>query len=156
MECSVLKLNKLADYATVVLSAMAGAPARVSNGPLLAAETHLPAPTVAKILKRLARVGLLESTRGLHGGYRLARDPADISIADIVRAVEGPIALTDCATHGSGCTLSRDCRSHASFRLIDSAIQRALEAVTLDQMAQPSAHEVPVRLSDAIRSQPRS
>jgi FeS assembly SUF system regulator len=153
---TVLRLNKLADYATVVLSAMAGAPARVVNGPQLAQETHLPAPTVAKVLKRLTREGLVESTRGLHGGYRLARDPAGISIADIVRAVEGPIALTDCATHGSGCTLSRGCRPRASFRLIDSAIQRALEAVTLDQMATPPTPDMPVRLAEAIRSQPRS
>lgn len=152
----MLRLNKLADYATVVLTAMAGSPTRMANGPQLAQETHLPAPTVAKVLKRLAREGLVESSRGLHGGYRLARDPADISIADIVRAVEGPIALTDCATHGGGCTLARGCRPRDSFRLIDSAIQRALEAVTLDQMALPPAPDMPVRLAEAIRSQPRS
>jgi FeS assembly SUF system regulator len=140
----MLKLNKLADYATVVLSTMAAAPADRHNGQSLSERTQIPAPTVAKLLKALTRGGLVHSSRGLHGGYRLARAPSEISVADVVRALEGPIAFTDCATHGSGCGLARGCRSRSSFRLIDAAIQQALEAVTLDQMARPVATEVPV------------
>jgi FeS assembly SUF system regulator len=140
----MLKLNKLADYATVVLSTMAAAPAERHNAQSLSERTQVPAPTVAKLLKALTRGGLVQSSRGLHGGYRLSRAPQTISVADVVRALEGPIAFTDCATHGSGCGLAQGCRSRNSFRLIDAAIQQALEAVTLDQMARPVVTEVPV------------
>lgn len=148
----MLKLNKLADYATVVLASMAADPARRFNGQQLSDMTHLPAPTVAKLLKALNRGGLLHSTRGQHGGYQLARKPAQISVADVVRALEGPIALTDCAQHGGGCDLSNTCRSRNSFRLIDDAIQQALAAVTLDQMVGPPPREIALTFYPAAHS----
>lgn len=137
----MFKLNKLADYATVLLAIMAAEPARLYNGQELSTRSHLPAPTVAKLLKQLTRGGLLESLRGAHGGYRLTRAPARISVADIIRALEGPIAVTDCSVHGHGCGISRTCGSRNTFRLIDRAIRDALEAVSLADMATHAPRE---------------
>lgn len=134
----MLKLSKLSDYATVLMTAIAADPARVHAGHELAARTHLPAPTVAKLLKALARGGLLESQRGAQGGYRLTRAPETITVADVIRALEGPIAVTGCATHGSGCGIESTCATRANWRLIDTAIREALEAVTIARMAAPT------------------
>lgn len=133
----MLKLSKLADYATLLMTEMAARPDRVHTAHELAERTHVSAPTVAKLLKQLARGGLLESLRGAHGGYRLARAPSRISVAEVIRALEGPIAVTQCSTHGGGCTLESDCAARANWRLINTAIRQALEAVTLAQMATP-------------------
>ena len=143
----MLKLSKLADYATVLMTAIAADPGRVHNGHELAERTHVPAPTVAKLLKKLAQGGLLESLRGAHGGYRLARDATRITVADVIGALEGPIALTECSTHGSGCGIQSTCATRANWRLINTAIREALEAVSLAQMAAPLARrtEVPVK-----------
>ncbi len=131
----MLRLSKLADYATVLMTAVAAAPERTHTGVELAERTHIPAPTVAKLLKTLTRGGLLESSRGAHGGYRLARDAGRISMADIIGALEGPISVTDCATGGGGCSIEHDCAARTNWRLINQAIRQALEAVTLAQMA---------------------
>lgn len=133
----MLKLSKLADYATVLMSAVAREPARVHTGVELAERTHIPPPTVAKLLKLLARGGLLESQRGVHGGYRLARRPAEVSVADIILALEGPIGVTDCSIHEGQCGIETSCSTRSGWRLINAAIRQALEAVTLDQLASP-------------------
>lgn len=133
----MLKLAKLTDYGTLLMTTLALEPAAVRNAQELAARSHVAAPTVAKLLKVLVKGGLVESTRGAHGGYRLARPPEQITIADVVRALEGPIAITDCAAHGGGCSIEGSCASRANWRLIDNALRRALESVTLAQMAAP-------------------
>ena len=133
----MLKLSKLADYATVLMTAIASDPDRVHNGQELAARTHVPAPTVAKLLKTLVRGGLLESLRGAHGGYKLTRAPDKITVAEIIGALEGPIAVTQCSTHGGGCGIESHCATRANWRLINTAIRHALEAVTLAQMVVP-------------------
>jgi len=143
----VLKLSKLADYATVLMTAVANECAQTLTGQILAERTHIPLPTVAKLLKVLARGGLLESVRGAHGGYRLARSAERITIADIINALEGPIAVTACSSHGGECSLETDCATRANWRLINTAIRGALEAVTLAQMAQ--------RPGDARRNTPQ-
>jgi FeS assembly SUF system regulator len=147
----MLKLSKLADYATVLMSAIAAEPERVHNGHDLAVRTHVPTPTVAKLLKILARGGLLESLRGAYGGYRLTRVPDKISVADVIRALEGPIAVTECSTHGSGCGIESTCATRANWRVINTAIRQALEAVTLAQMAAPLKRlpEAPLRFRPA-------
>lgn len=133
----MLKLSKLADYATVLMTAIAADPARVHNGHELAGRTHVPAPTVAKLLKALARGGLLESLRGVHGGYRLTRQPEAVSVADVIRALEGPIAVTQCSDHHGTCSIEASCATRANWRLINGAIRQALEAISLAQMAAP-------------------
>lgn len=133
----MLKLSKLADYATVLMTAVAREPARTHTGHELAERTDIPLPTVAKLLKVLTRGALLESLRGAHGGYRLARAAERISVADIIGALEGPIAVTACSAHGSQpCSIETNCATRANWRLINTAIRQALEAVTLAQMAQ--------------------
>ncbi len=133
----MLKLSKLADYATVLMTFIARDAGHVHSGLELAERSGLPPPTVAKLLKTLARGGLLQSLRGAHGGYRLARPAARISVADIIAALEGPIAVTECTSHPGGCTLESECSTRANWRLINVAIRQALEAVTLAQMAAP-------------------
>ncbi len=133
----MLKLGKLADYATVLMTALAARPGELCNAHELADRTHVPLPTVAKLLKLLTRAGLVESLRGASGGYRLARTPEAVSVAAVIRAVEGPIAITQCSTHGEGCGIESTCGSKNNWRLIDTAIRNALESVTLAQMASP-------------------
>ncbi len=146
----MLKLSKLADYATVLMTAIASEPDRVHNGQELAARTHVPVPTVAKLLKTLARGGLLESTRGAHGGYRLVRGPEKVTIADIIRALEGPIAVTQCSSHAGGCSIESHCATRANWRLINTAIRHALEAVTLAQMTAPLRSRHPREGGDPV------
>src|ERR1700716_3387275 len=97
----MLRMSRLTDYATVLLAALAGEPERVQTAASLAERTRPAAPTVCKLRKQLQRAGLVTSTRGLHGGYQLARPAAQISAAAILDALEGPLALTDCSPgHG--------------------------------------------------------
>lgn len=131
----MLKLGKLTDYATVLLAAMASTPERVHAAQELASRTSVAAPTVAKLLKQLQRGGLVLSVRGAQGGYRLVRAPATITVADVIRALDGPIAVTDCAVHDGGCAIEVGCAARAPFRLINAAITQALQAVTLADMA---------------------
>ncbi len=133
----MLKLSKLGDYATLLMTALAAEPAHLHSAQQLARRTHVSAPTVSKLLKLLTRAGLVESIRGAQGGYRLARPPERITVADVVSALEGPFGLTECSTHKGGCGIEQSCGVRANWRLINHAIQRALEAVTLAQMAMP-------------------
>lgn len=130
----MLKLGKLTDYATVLVAAMAAAPERLHAAQELSRSTAVAAPTVAKLMKQLQQGGLVASSRGAKGGYRLLKAPTQVTVADVIRALEGPIALTDCAVHGA-CALEDGCGAKAPFRLINAAITQALEAVTLADMA---------------------
>ena len=145
----MLKIAKLTDYGTLVMTTLARAPTRVLNAQELAARSHVAAPTVAKLLKLLVKGGLVESTRGVHGGYRLARSADEITVADVVSALEGPIAITACALHGGGCTIEGSCTSRSNWRLIDDAIRQALSAVTLAEMAAPRVAPV-ARVKPAV------
>lgn len=143
----MLKLSKLTDYGTLLMTLLAADPGTACNAQTLAEKSHLAAPTVAKLMKLLAKAGLVESTRGARGGYRLSRAPATITVADVVRALEGPIAITGCSVHGGGCGIEASCAARANWRLINTAIRQSLEAVTLAQMAAPPrrAPEAPLR-----------
>jgi len=102
----------------------------------LAAATGLPAPTVSKLLAALARAGVLVSQRGAKGGYRLARPPAAITAADIVSAVDGPIALTVCIEHGAGaCDVESLCPTRSGWRRINDAVRDAMNSVSLAELA---------------------
>ena len=133
----MFKLGKLTDYGTVLMTALALDTSRLQTAQDLATRTHLALPTVAKLLKLLGKAQLVESTRGAHGGYRLGRPPARITVADIVSALEGPIALTQCSIHLGGCGIESHCGVRANWRIINDAIRSALEAVTLEQMCRP-------------------
>jgi FeS assembly SUF system regulator len=139
-----MRLSSMADYAVVTMSAASRhcGGARVNAGQL-AEETGLPAPTVQKLVSRLTAAGLLRSTRGVGGGLQLARPAAAITLADIIEAVEGPIALTACCEHGRhDCTLEQDCSVRPHWAVVNQALRGALAEVPLSQLAGQVA-EVP-------------
>jgi FeS assembly SUF system regulator len=132
----MLRISKLTDYATVILARLAakGPEERFTAGQI-ALHSHIAGPTVSKLLKQLQRAGLVDSTRGQCGGYRLARPAAQISAAAILDAMEGPLALTECAGDHSQCDLHASCGVGGSWQRINLAIRRALEEVTLAELA---------------------
>jgi FeS assembly SUF system regulator len=133
----MLRISKLTDYATALMTQLASAPARQVSAQQLATELRLPLPTVAALLKRLGRAGLVRGSRGVAGGYSLARPPAEIAVAEIIGVIEGPVALTECALGEGSCNLESDCSTRANWRQISAAVRVALEAVSLAEMARP-------------------
>ncbi len=135
----MLRISKITDYGTLVLTHMACFPESVFSAATLAAVLGVGQPTVAKVLKVLTRAGLVCSTRGLHGGYTLGRPPAEISVADIVDALEEQtFGLTECSATSGLCGLEPSCRIRANWMRINAVVRRALEDVTLADMAQPA------------------
>jgi FeS assembly SUF system regulator len=138
---NAMRLTSLADYAVVMMAAAARHPAgaRLSAGQL-AEETGVPLPTAQKLMGRLAATGLLSSARGTGGGFRLAREAAGISLADIVEAVEGPIAMTTCADDGrSDCAIETNCRVKPHLLAVNDAVRGALQNISLASLASPPA-----------------
>ena len=131
----MLRISRLTDYATVVLAALADEPDRLQTASALAERTHIALPTVSKLLKQLQRTGLVSSTRGLRGGYQLARPASKISAVEIVDALEGPVALTDCSGGHGRCGIEGSCRVGHAWQHLNLAIRRALNDVTLAQLA---------------------
>jgi FeS assembly SUF system regulator len=131
----MLRISRLTDYATVLLATLAGEPARVQTATALAEQTHIAAPTVSKLLKQLQRAGLVTSTRGLRGGYQLSRPATQISAAAILDALEGPMALTDCAAGHGNCEIEESCRVSRVWQRLNLAMRRALYDVSLAQLA---------------------
>src|SRR6201999_560794 len=131
----MLRMGKMTDYATVVLASLADEPERHRAATELAERTRLSRPTVSKVLKGLQRAGLVVSARGAQGGYRLARPPGEITAAQILDVFEGPIAITECSGASSQCGIERQCRVGGAWQRVNAAIRRALEEVTLRQLA---------------------
>lgn len=121
----------------VLMADLAGTPEATRNAAEIAADTRIAAPTVRKLLKRLAQAGLIDSARGANGGYRLARAPEAISVTQIITALEGPIGLTECSLHDGRCGIESDCRLRGNWQVINNAVRDALADVTLADMAQP-------------------
>lgn len=134
----MLKLSKQSDYATVLLSHLASTQGQICNVSELSKATQVSPPMASKTLKILARAGLVDSERGSGGGYRLSREPADISIADIIGAVDGPIALTQCSSH-DGCALESHCQIRPHWQIINSTIIDSLKKLSLAQLLKPAA-----------------
>ncbi len=128
----MIRLTNLADYAVVVMTAAARSPGRRFSAAEIAAETGVPAPTAAKLAGILSKVGLLTSSRGVTGGVELGRAATEISIADIVEAVDGPIAVTQCLHEGNhDCALESSCAVRPHWPVINGRIREALVDVTL-------------------------
>jgi len=130
-------LSKLADYGVIVATHLATHPERQANAAVIAAETRLPAATVAKVLKALAHAGLVLATRGATGGYRLARQATAISVAEVVAAIDGDIGLTQCSVHAEDCDRTNYCPTRPHWAAINRAVSTALEAISLDDMISP-------------------
>jgi FeS assembly SUF system regulator len=136
----MLRISKLTDYATLILAHLAEPGAKRHTASEVAVSARIALPTVSKVLKELQRAGLVASTRGAHGGYALARPARSITAADIIDAVEGPVALTECGLEAS-------CRVGASWQRVSLAIRQALSEVTLTQLVGAEALATqPVRL----------
>lgn len=131
----MIRISKLTDYATVILAALAHDAATRRTATEVARLCHLAPPTASKLLKQLQRAGLVDSTRGLRGGYRLARPARQISAAAILDALEGPLALTECATGRGQCDLQPSCNVGGSWQRINHAIRQSLQEITLAELA---------------------
>ena len=135
----MVKLGKLTDYGLVLMTCIArGEGPSQRNARDLAIESKLPLSTVSKLLKELLQSGLLLSHRGTKGGYLLAKQPHQISVIDIIAAIEGPMALTECSTDVSGlCNLELSCPIKSNQRIINQAVRGVLEKITLSDLVQP-------------------
>jgi FeS assembly SUF system regulator len=138
----MLRISKLTDYGTVILARLAGARGQQLTSAQLAGLTHVPVTTVSKLLKQLHRHGLVDSTRGLRGGYRLARPAEQITAAQILDALEGPVALTECATHNNHCGIESTCGVNRAWQKVNSAIRRTLQEITLLELAGLAAEPI--------------
>lgn len=134
----MIRMSRLADYGVVVMTHIANRADVLLSGPEIAADLKLPAPTVSKVLKSLGQAGLLTSYRGVKGGYALAMGPEEISVADIIAAVEGPIALTECIDDAPGaCGIESFCPTRRNWRIINDVVRDALSRVSLAEMMSP-------------------
>ncbi len=134
----MIRLSRLADYGMILMTHIASGPEPLHTAHAVADATHVPEPTAAKILKALSRNELLDSHRGAGGGYELARPAADITVAEIIAALDGPIALTECLdAHTGPCVLETFCPTRGSLYKINQAIHRALDDITLADLVSP-------------------
>jgi len=134
----MVRLGKLTDYGLVLMTCMGrseGDAFRTARD--LAAESKLPLSTVSKLLKELLQSGLLVSHRGTKGGYVLARNAHQISVVDIIAAIEGPMALTECSTEISLCAIEPCCPIKNNQRVINQAVRGVLEKITLSDLIHP-------------------
>ncbi|RMH50648.1 MAG: SUF system Fe-S cluster assembly regulator [Zetaproteobacteria bacterium] len=132
-----LKLTKLTDYGMLLMTRLAASDQSIWTAPELAAATALPAPTVRKLLQSLLRRHLLISQRGARGGYRLARRPQEISLREVVDALEGGVTLTECNSDRGQCDRQSDCTMRAGWQRINEAMRELLDSITLAELARP-------------------
>lgn len=142
----MLKLSKLTDYAAVIMAYIARDPSQAHTAAELAERVNVPHPTVGKLLKMLARNGLVHSRRGAHGGYVLARPATDITASDIIVAIEGPIGVTECSHADGECDLMEVCSVADNWQRVSLAIRAVLEGVTLAHLAHAAPIKLPIQL----------
>jgi FeS assembly SUF system regulator len=151
----MLRISKLTDYGIVLLAHFADRPGETCNARELAESTGLPFPVVGKVLKTLAQAGLLVSHRGARGGYSLSRPAAAISVAEIIEALEGPIALMECSAGPGHCLKEATCRVRDPWQQIHGAIRSTLARVTLGGLVRPEPPVPVTPLSAAPAGAPR-
>ena len=135
----MIRLSRMADYAVLSMTYMAARPTITHNAVDVAHATGLPVPTVAKLLAKLARGGVLSSQSGARGGYALDRHPRDISMADVIIAIDGTIALTHCVKSGPTlCEVEAACPSRGGLQRVNKVLNDALSAVSLDELVGPA------------------
>ena len=131
----MIKLSKLTDYAVVVLAQMAREKGALLSASTLSERSGVPEPTVSKILKLLGKAGIIESARGVSGGYRLDKSAENVPVTAIITAIEGPIALTACVDDSDeSCALQGVCAMNGRWSPVNRALHSALENVTLADM----------------------
>lgn len=142
----MLRMSKLTDYGTLVLAQLAACDGRMASAHQVADDTRLALPTVSKLLKALVRAGLAKSERGAHGGYALSRPADEISAADIITALEGPVAITQCSSAQGLCDLESSCLVGGAWQQINLSIRRALGEVSLTDLQQLNGPLQPPKL----------
>ncbi|MEZ5499366.1 MAG: SUF system Fe-S cluster assembly regulator [Steroidobacteraceae bacterium] len=154
----MFKISRLTDYATVLLAELTEPSGALRTAAQMAQRTGIGAATVSKLLKQLQRAGLVQSTRGAQGGYRLARPPESISAADILDALEGPVRLTDCAHGEHRCELQNHCQVERSWQRVSLSFRAMLQQLTLAEMAGlvPQTVRIPLSQLDPGKPLPRS
>lgn len=138
----MLRVSKITDYGTVIMAHLAAHPQQVFAAAEIAESTGLPQPTVSKVLKLLTKGELLSSTRGATGGYGLSRPAKDISVADIVTVLEGPIAATECSAGPGKCAQESVCDIQGSWQKINHMIHHALDRMSLVELVSPSPFSI--------------
>lgn len=138
----MVRISKLTDYGMVIMAFMAKEPSRLFQAREIAAETEITYPTVSKLLKKLSKNKFLSSNRGIQGGYQLAISPKDISVADLVQALEGPIAITECNLGHDHCVSETNCGIRAPWLRINAVITNALSSIRLSDLVTSSAFGV--------------
>ena len=133
----MLRISRLTDYGTMILVHLAGPSVGLCSASDVAAGTHLALPTVQKLLKKLAKAGLISSVRWADGGYRLTRAPAEITAAEILNVLEGPVAITDCSAEMRQCELEPICQVGSAWQKINRAIRSAMEDIRLSDLRSP-------------------
>lgn len=150
----MLRISKLTDYAIVLLAQVARAPHQVHSAAELAQLTQLEPPTVSKLLKKLAKAGLIESFRGASGGYRLALAADRVSVAQIVEVFEGPLGLTACSAAPGSCSHEYHCNLSSHWRLVSNVVAGALRSVSLADLVRDKpvrAIKQPTVLAEVLR-----
>lgn len=137
----MVRISKLTDYGIVIMVCIAGYPARVFQTREISESTGIAKPTVSKLLKKLMQHQWLSSHRGTHGGYSLACTPNTLTIADLVSALEGPIAITECNLGHSYCATETQCTVKTSWQRINQAITTALQAVKLSDLVNTQGYQ---------------
>ena len=148
----MIRLTRMTDYGILLLTCFARDPEHpMRSARELANESKLPLPTVSKILKELARHRLLEAHRGVKGGFTLARRPDAINVAEIISALEGPIAITECSADAGNCDIERSCVVKSNWKKINQVVLNALRGITLADMSHPlRPAAVPVELRGSL------
>jgi len=144
----VIRMSRLTDYAVVVLTRMALCPGRPAyTAAELADQSGVPAPTVVKVLKQLARAGIVAAQRGARGGYRLARSPGEVTLKEIIGAFDGPIRIADCVGGGGrGCRIEETCPTRGVWERVNEAIVDTLGGITLAEMCANPVVPAPAKL----------
>ncbi len=146
----MLRISKLTDYGTLVLAQLPASGEGLASAGQVAAATHLSHPTVSTLLKAWAHAGLVVSERGSHGGYALARPDDEISAAEIIDAIEGPVAITECSSAVSHCRLEPTCQVGSGWQGISLSIRRALTEVSLADLQTRGLPMPTLKLRDDI------
>ena len=148
----MLRMSKLTDYGTLVLAQLAASEGRLASAHQVSVDTHLSLPTVSKLLKSLVHAGLAVSQRGARGGYALSRPAEEISAAEILDALEGPVAITECSSAPGLCELESSCLVGGAWQKINVSIRQALDEVSLADLQRPIGPNMPPdRWKNAIR-----
>jgi Rrf2 family protein len=144
----MLKLTKKADYGLIALKHLAVNSGDASSSAKAIAECYgIPLPLLAKILQKLTKLGMLQSVAGTNGGYRLARSANSITALEVIRAIDGPIILTNCFTAHGECDQSEKCNVREPLRKVHEGILSLLNTITISDMSKDEPSEALLRIT---------